>query len=637
MATGYEKFDKQLDRLEKLFSRKKRAAYSHDSAATGIRPTTPMPFLTNSNATTAQAFPVPPYLRPTSSRMMAREEVLLQPLWARRARSLPESPSAPRIKTAAFSGHNTDEKGPSIPARHSSGYPGIAQRPSSPYPGSNVDDPSTKLLQFSFSTASRESECNSSPRRSRPSVRSHRSPSVSVSPRARLDRKRCSTEFQQPFPSQGNERGVHGDSSQSENPSALPSLQREERCSGTALSEHSSPSLSPSLPSKDKPKLGRLNSRQCTVSHRQSSLSISGTTIRQLSEALRESTSLSQLSRARDTNPNPDPILKEPSVNDFLSLSDDDIADEHAASRVQLSVSDPPTFPLPPNPSPASSPIRTRPAFPLLTLSPPLASRPAAAAAIEAARIAAKYKFDLVYVVNLWPSHISRSGCSSPSGRSCGTPHPASPSRTTPFSPPGSPDPTTPHPASPSRTTPFSPPGSPDPTTPSSDSDMTGRLLAAYGLSSITCPFRISAPVHQNVLRSQGWLEYRNETGARDEFACGYSCSFYTGYSPVRGHGSDAASSEGQCKYQERQNQDKPANRGIVFAAFRVPREDGSPVFSNATELEALHKDAEALVDMLINTRTARWRRRAPTTPSRWRVAGGSSQPLKPSEPPVAI
>ncbi|KAL2166878.1 hypothetical protein VTG60DRAFT_2057 [Thermothelomyces hinnuleus] len=574
-----------------------------------------MPFLTKSNAMTAQAFPVPPYLRPTSSRMMAREEVLLQPLWARRARSLPESPSAPRIKTAAFSGHNTDEKGPSIPARHSSGYAGIAQRPSSPYSGSNVDDPSTKLLQFSFSTASRESECNSSPRRSRPSVRSHRSSSVSVSPRARLDRKRCSTEFQQPFPSQGNERGVHGDSAQSENPSALPPLQREEHCSGTALPEHSSPSLSPSLLSKDKPKLGRLNSGQSTVSHRRSSLSISGTTIQQHSEALRESTSLSQLSRARDTNPNPDPILKEPSVNDFLSLSDDDIADEHAASRVQLSVSDPPTFPLPPNPSPASSPIRTRPAFPLLTLSPPLASRPAAAAAIEAARIATKYKFDLVYVVNLWPSHISRSGRSSPSGRSCGTPHPASPSRTTPFSPPGS----------------------PDPATPSPDSDMTGRLLAAYGLSSIMCPFRISAPVHQNVLRTQGWLEYRNETGARDEFACGYSCSFYTGYSPVRGHGSDAASSEGQCKYQERQHQDKPANRGIVFAAFRVPREDGSPVFSDATELEALHKDAEALVDMLINTRTARWRRRAPTTPSRWCVAGGSSEPLKPSEPLVAI
>ncbi|KAL2176059.1 uncharacterized protein P884DRAFT_40811 [Thermothelomyces heterothallicus CBS 202.75] len=616
MATGYEKFDKQLDRLEKLFSRKKRAAYSHDSAATGTRPTAQMPFLTNSNATTAQAFPVPPYLRPTSSRMMAREEVLLQPLWARRARSLPESPSAPRIKTAAFSGHGTDEKGPSIPARHSSGYPGIAQRPSSPYSGSNVDDPSTKFLQFSFSTASRESECNSPPRRSRPSVRSHRSSSVSVSPRARLDRKRCSTEFQQPFPSQGNERGVHGDSSQSENPSALPSLQREERCSGTASPEPSSPSLSPSLLSKNKPKLGRLNSRQHTVSHRRSSLSISDTTIRRLSEALRESTSLSQLSRARDTNPKPDPILKEPSVNDFLSLSDDDIADEHAASRVQLSVSDPPTFPLPPNPSPASSPIRTRPAFPMLTLSPPLASRPAAAAAIEAARIATKYRFDLVYVVNLWPSHISRSGRSSASGRSCGTPHPSSPSRTTPFSPPGS----------------------PDPTTPSSDSDMTGRLLAAYGLSSVSCPFRISAPVHQNVLRTQGWLEYRNETGARDEFACGYSCSFYTGHSPVRGHGSDAASSEeGQCKYQERQHQDKPANRGIVFAAFRVPREDGNPVFSDATELEALHKDAEALVDMLINTRTARWRRRAPTTPSRWRVAGGSSQPLKPSEPLVSI
>ncbi|KAL2161639.1 hypothetical protein VTH06DRAFT_8201 [Thermothelomyces fergusii] len=395
--------------------------------------------------------------------------------------------------------------------------------------------------------------------------------------------------------------------------STLLSLPREEKKSlRTALPEHSSPPLSPSLFSNAKPQLGRSNSGHRTVPRQRSNLSIPGSTIQQLSEVLRESTSLSQLPGARDIHPKRDPILKEPSVKDFLSLSDDDIADERVAPRVQHAVSDPPTFPLPPNPSPPSSPIRTRPAFPLLTLSPPLASRPAAAAAIEAARIATKYKFDLVYVVNLWPSHISRSGRSSPSSQSCTVPHPVSPSRNTP---------------------PSSSPGSPGPAAPSSDSDMTGRLLAAYGLTSIMCPFRISAPVHQKVLRTQGWLEYRNQTGARDEFACGYSCSFYTGYSPVRGHGGDTAGSE----RQEPQHQDKPANRGIVFAAFRAPRGDGGPVFSDATELEALHKDAEALVDMLINTRTARRRRPAPAAPSRWRVAGGGSQPLKANEPLVAV
>ncbi|KAL2154503.1 hypothetical protein VTH82DRAFT_3179 [Thermothelomyces myriococcoides] len=415
MAMRYEKFDKQLDWLEKLFFKKKKAVYCHGSASAELKSTVPMPFLTKSTAALSQVFPVPPYLRPTSSRMMAREE--------------PTSPS--------------------------------------------------------------------------------------------------------------------------------------------------------------------------------------------------------QLSRARDADPNPDPVLKEPTFNDFLSLSDDDIVDEHAAFRVQKKpASKTPAFAMASDPTPASSPIRERSAFPLLTLSPPLASRPAAAAAIEAARIATKYKFDLVYVVNLWPSRISRSGCPSASGRSYGTPHLSPPPRNTPVPPPGKPDLTTPNP----------------------DCDMTGRLLAAYGLSSIVCPFRISAPVHLKVLRAQGWLEYRNESGARDEFACGYSHAFYTGYSPVRGHGGgdDGAGagagvgggSEGHREYQGRQGrQDKPANRGIVFAAFRVPREDGSgPVFCDAAELEALHKDAEALVDMLINTRTARRRpRRAPAVPSRCCAIGGSRRPLKPNGSLVAI
>jgi hypothetical protein len=136
---------------------------------------------------------------------------------------------------------------------------------------------------------------------------------------------------------------------------------------------------------------------------------------------------------------------------------------------------------------------------------------------------------------------------------------------------------------------------------------VTGRLLAAYGLSSIMYPFRISAPVHQEVLRTEGWLEYRNATGAMDEFARGYSCSFYTGHSPARGReaAAGAGASPTDNTKRARNGKPKPANRGIVFAAFRVPNPDGSPVCSDPAELEELHGDAEALVDMLIEIHMA--------------------------------
>jgi hypothetical protein len=149
---------------------------------------------------------------------------------------------------------------------------------------------------------------------------------------------------------------------------------------------------------------------------------------------------------------------------------------------------------------------------------------------------------------------------------------------------------------------------------------VTGRLLAAYGLSSIMYPFRISAPVHQEVLRTEGWLEYRNATGATDEFARGYSCSFYTGHSPARG-----GSPTDNPKRPRNNNKPKPANRGIVFAAFRLPNQDGTPVCSDAAELEELHGDAEALVDMLIEIHMAQRQ----TTPRRCAATGPGGRLMK--------
>lgn len=164
---------------------------------------------------------------------------------------------------------------------------------------------------------------------------------------------------------------------------------------------------------------------------------------------------------------------------------------------------------------------------------------------------------------------------------------------------------------------------------------MTGRLLAAYGLTSTMCPFQISAPVHQKVLRTQGWLEYRNENtgpGAMDEFARGYSCSFYAGYSPDKRQ--CGASSPGGGKQEQRRCKtgsaaSAAANRGVVFAAYRLPREDGTAIRSDAAELAALHKEAEFLVDMLIDVRKAERKRRATPAASttRKRCVGGELVP----------
>lgn len=127
---------------------------------------------------------------------------------------------------------------------------------------------------------------------------------------------------------------------------------------------------------------------------------------------------------------------------------------------------------------------------------------------------------------------------------------------------------------------------------------MTGRLLAAYGLPSIMSPFRISTPVHQKVLRSGNWLEYRCETATIEEFSRGYSCSFYTGYIP---DGRDQPVELGGSEAKMKKRKCKAPNRGVVFAAYRLPRPDGSDNGSDTKELEALRRDAETLVDMLIN------------------------------------
>lgn len=241
--------------------------------------------------------------------------------------------------------------------------------------------------------------------------------------------------------------------------------------------------------------------------------------------------------------------LREPDFDDFLELSDDDIAESEPDSSILSPSQDiAPFLPAMSLSIPAPSPWAPS----LLTLAPPVASRAATAAAFEAARIANRYDFDLVYVVNLWPTNEYTSQTLSPPSIQHG---PATAQR-----------------------------------------PMMGRLMAAHGLHHVPSPLQISAGVHCKVLRSEGWVEYRNEKAQSGEHARGYACPFYPGeYSRKGSIGSDAPVSG--VRLSER------IDRGIVFAAFRGPRAGGSRLGATLEkeDLGRLHNDAEALVEMLID------------------------------------
>lgn len=283
-------------------------------------------------------------------------------------------------------------------------------------------------------------------------------------------------------------------------------------------------------------------------------------------------------------------ILREPSFNDFLALSDDDIADDLAneqslSQTSYITSSGSSSYDLPLNRFASISSPHMVSDHPLLTLSPPLASKPATTAAFEAARIASKYHFDLVYVVNLWPS---RNGSIQSTGFSKRSSMSSLSTSTTLLNSPSSPS------ASFSATSTEENLGLLFPL-PSEYRTMTGRLLAAYGLHSLMSPFRISAPVHRKILESDHWLEYRSDDAAENEFAEGYSCSFYTGctYPGPFGVLGEKTGRHGGVK-----------NHGIVFAAYRLPHNAATISGSSVEELKELRKDAEALVNLALDTYT---------------------------------
>ncbi|KAL4730004.1 hypothetical protein ACLX1H_002034 [Fusarium chlamydosporum] len=233
--------------------------------------------------------------------------------------------------------------------------------------------------------------------------------------------------------------------------------------------------------------------------------------------------------------------LREPDFNEFFELSDDDIAEsalEDIAGVVEA-----------PIPSAAcSTPGSTRSSVLELT-PPPYASKPAVAGAFKAARIAARYDFDFVYVVNLWTDHSQTQ-----SGTSANLDSPRKK---------------------------FKP--------------LAGRLLASYGMENVNAPVQISTASHRKILKTSGWIEYRPQNFRNDEFARGYAHAFYTG--PVSGDGSGVSRNSASSSASV---QSANPDRGIVFAAYRAPRADGS-LACTKEDLSNLHKDAEALVEMLVD------------------------------------
>ena len=121
---------------------------------------------------------------------------------------------------------------------------------------------------------------------------------------------------------------------------------------------------------------------------------------------------------------------------------------------------------------------------------------------------------------------------------------------------------------------------------------MNGRLLAAHGLHRVPSPFRIVAPVHMKALRTDDWLEFRSEDTSPEEFQHGYMHSFFTGHCP---------NPETRGVENLKRRRGPAPNRGIVFAAYRLPNtEQSAHVEINMSDLQT---DADNLVKMLLNRR----------------------------------
>ncbi|KAI0164754.1 hypothetical protein GGR57DRAFT_210980 [Xylariaceae sp. FL1272] len=267
-----------------------------------------------------------------------------------------------------------------------------------------------------------------------------------------------------------------------------------------------------------------------------------------------------------------DHVLKEPTFDDFFALSDDDIAESRPPTP-EPDARDPPT------PPPKDSPEAKRKSFRksatprVLTmqtrkggeLTPPYTptqpevhilklpyspTRPREVhGAVMAADLAKKYNFSVIYVLKLWPADEDDASRAQPSGveqKDANLNEAVTQVVRTP--------------------------------------QITGRLLAAYGLCEVPSPFEVVTETHMSALKNDQWNEYRNANAIENEISRGWM-------RPITLEDAEDAAVE-PCR-----------DRGILFAAYvkQTPKHT-IPMKSSPEQtsiLQQLYSDAQTLVKAL--------------------------------------
>ncbi|CAG1972060.1 unnamed protein product [Fusarium graminearum] len=495
--------------LERFFTKKKTPAALNDHHVQTAQPASAPP--------TIPQFPSPSFIRPKTSRMAAREEVRKQP--ASRVPSFPGSGSPHQMDFTSF--QSPTSRSDSLQSQYSP-----LKASFMPTQADSLSD-NFDVCQFPRPPTSQGGTCTSSPTRDRkPSMEArsersllHRSP-----------RKRAAGGSRLETPPSSDLEDEATSSPQYFHDKELPALPQRK-----PPTPDSSPELRPLhiaqlTASKS---IDMLNKAVCRDIRRHFAETLEQRRVRKAASLTSQDPYTNRPSISSST-------LREPDFNEFFELSDDDIAELAPEETANVDTSMPSAE--------HSAPGSNRSS--LLVLTPLVhASKPAVAGAFEAARIAARYEFDFVYVVNLWtdysqPQSDVSTGLGSPGKK-------------------------------------FRP--------------LAGRLLASYGMENVNAPVQISTASHRKILKTPGWIEYRPQSFRHDEFARGYAHAFHTG----QGSGDGSVASRNSSSSSASVQPSNP-NRGIVFAAYRAPRADES-LACTKDDLSNLHKDAEALVEMLVD------------------------------------
>ncbi|TLD30983.1 hypothetical protein PspLS_01929 [Pyricularia sp. CBS 133598] len=578
-------------------------------------------------------FPAPSFIRPTTSRMLARDEKSPS---CKRLNDTLDAKRSPRT-SRRFSASESHSSGASsirssVRSSTRSSTPRIPRRSSSLVAQQREEHPSlASLLHYEFT----EGESKNARR----SLNTLCAPASPIDPEClALLEKFPSIDDDPPTPPPKDDYRLYS-SQVNDNPTSPRTLSPSASHPQT-LQAAAQPRLRPSLSSRSAPDLAARSAGQ-----QDSTGSVVGR--HRFANRLTENTKPLRIFHNRSRSS--DIVLQEPAVGDFLGLSDDDIAEERPPTPPVLSTSavartplridiETAQQPVPPPKSPSRSlrklSVDCEPASspPLVPAPTPLSvkrisarlsmgtteDRAAAMAAFEVARIAARYSFDLIYIIDMWPKQMLKRKPSAATARDPFGTGLASPRRS------GSIRRTNKHTRTPSNhSSTFS--EAHDETNSERLSENTGldyRFLAAYGLHTVKPPLEIAYNVHSKILKHDGWIEYRQPERNDNEFARGYACSFYTGCAPTENYHSrnsslastsEASIVEESVATSPRLDKGKPVarsrsgtnrsdhNRGIVFAAYRKRQLDGEAPGLSREELKGMQLDAETLVNMIVD------------------------------------